>query len=75
MKDAFTLKLPAIMEGPPIDCKGGCKANPTHPLSSLPIASKKLFFLISNILFPINLFFTSKWRSSIEEDRKNGYDF
>jgi hypothetical protein len=63
------------MEGPPIVCKGGSKANPTHPISSWPVASRELDSLINKSFFSTNHFFASKGQSYVEEDRKNGYDF
>jgi hypothetical protein len=55
------------MEGPPIDCKGGSKANPTHPGSSWHVANRELISLINKSLFSTNLFFASKGQLS-EED-------
>jgi hypothetical protein len=31
--------------------------------------------LMNNDLFFTSFFFTLKWQSYVEEDRKNGYDF
>jgi hypothetical protein len=74
VKNTFTLKLLAIMERPPIVCKGGSKAKPTHPPSSWPNVGRELISLMKKNLSSTNRFFASKWQSFGEEDRKNGYD-